>query len=296
MPQTAKKRGLARYAFPYALVSPTIVLLTGFLIFPVLALFYYGFHETAIDGGIEFVGFKSFVDLFSESRFRLDILNTVIYLCGNLAISIPLGYITAILVSSGFRLAGLMRTTFIIPWVMAPVVSALLVRTLLNPTDGPIIALFTWIYGEPVYPTLTAGGSMAVIVLHSAWRSFPLIMLLLAASMTSISREVYEAARLDGAGRWQQFWYITLPLTKAALFSSMLAISVFTIHDAEGVFAVTRGGPGNATETVAVRLFKEAFVSFNIGQAATLGVVLVVLSILIIAIQVLVFGRRGQGE
>lgn len=285
-------RSWRRHRFPYLLLAPTALLLLAFLIFPFFSLFYYGFQETALDGATTFVGLDNYSYLFQETRFGRNAIATLLYLFGNLALSVPVGYFAALLVTSGIRGSGFLRTTLLIPWVLAPVVTALLLRTMLNPSGGPIIQFLALLNGEPVYPTLSAVGSMIVVIVHSAWRSFPLIMLLLAAGMTAISPEVYESANVDGATRWQQFLHITLPLTRIPLLSSIIVVGIFTLHDAEGVFALTRGGPGTSTEVMAIRLFKEAFVYFNIGQASSLGVALILISIVIILFNFLVLGRR----
>jgi ABC-type sugar transport system permease subunit len=104
---------------------------------------------------------------------------------------------------------------------------------------------------------------------------------------------LYESAKVDGAGVWSQFKYITLPLTRTALFSAVLLISVYTIQDAEGVYALTQGGPAYGTEVTGVRLFKEAFMYFNIGLASAIGIVLIMLSMILIIFYLRIL---GQGE
>jgi multiple sugar transport system permease protein len=285
------------HRFPYALLAPTAFLLVAFLVVPFVSLFYYGFSETTQSGAAKFVGLANYQFLFVENRFGQNVFNTIVYLFGTLAATIPAAYFAALLVTSGIRASGFLRTALIVPWVLAPVVTALLFRTMLNPNGGPIIELIKLIAGSPIYPTLSPVGSMIVLIVHATWRSFPLMMLMLAAGMTAISNEVYEAASLDGATRWQQFWYVTFPLTRTPLLTSSIITSIFTLHDTEGPFALTRGGPGTSTELVAVRLFKEAFISFNIGQAASVGVVLVGMSVLVIILNVAFAGRnRGNVE
>jgi multiple sugar transport system permease protein len=189
------------------------------------------------------------------------------------------------------RGVGVLRTIFLIPWVLAPVVTALLFRTMLDPTNGPITLVLSWIAGQPVYLGLSPEGARLIIILHSAWRSFPFEMLLIAAGITSIPVELYEATRVDGANLWQQFRYITLPLTRVQLFSAILMISIWTIQDAEGVYALTQGGPGYATEVTGVRLFKEAFLYFNISLASSIGIALIVLSIIVMTVYLRILGR-----
>lgn len=280
-----------KYILPYSLLSPTVILLAAFLAVPFFSLFYYGVHKTDLQGVSTYVGLNNFLLLVQEARFLQNLQATLLYLVGVLAISLPLAYFAAVLISSNMRGVGVLRTIFLIPWVLAPVVTALLFKTMMDPTSGPITLLLKWIFGQPVYLTLTPGGARLVIILHSAWRSFPFEMLLIAAGITSIPGELYEAARVDGANLWKQFRYITLPLTRVQLFSAILMISVWTIQDAEGVYALTQGGPGYATEVTGVRLFKEAFLYFNISLASSIGIALIVLSVIIMTIYLRILGR-----
>mgnify|MGYP000595606968 CR=1 FL=1 len=297
MPLALRLRRLWRraqgQALPYLLLSPLVVLLLAFLAFPFASLIYHSLRRTDLSGVSTFVGLGNAIILIREARFLQNLTATAIYLVGNLAISVPLAYFAAVLISSNRRGVGVLRTLFLIPWVLAPIVTAVLFKTLMNPSSGPITNLLKTLFGHPIYLTLTEAGSRALIILHSAWRSFPLEMLLIAAGMTSIPGELYEAAKVDGAGVWKQFRYITLPLTRTSLFSALLLISVYTIQDAEGVYALTQGGPGYATEVTGVRLFKEAFLYFNIGLASAIGLALIVLSIGVIILYLRIL---GEGE
>lgn len=284
------RRGARKHGLAYILLAPMVILLVAFLVIPFASLLYYGVHKTYLDGTVSYVGLGNFNLLIHESRFIQNITATLVYLVGVLFISIPVAYFGALLISSKIRGGGILRTLLLIPWILAPVVTALLFKTMLNPTSGPITILLNWIFGHPVYLTLSPAGSRLVVILHSAWRSFPLEMILLAAGMASIPVELYDAARVDGANLWQQFTRITLPLTRVSLLSAVIIISVFTIHDAEGVYALTQGGPGYATEVTGVRLFKEAFLYFNIGQASSIGIVLILLAILVMIIYLRVLG------
>jgi ABC-type sugar transport system permease subunit len=284
-----------RNALPYLLLSPTVILLVAFLAVPFFSLFYYGVHKTSLQGVSTFNGLDNFAILIHEARFVQNLEATLRYLVGVLVISIPLAYFAAVLISSNMRGVGVLRTIFLIPWVLAPVVTALLFKTMMDPTSGPITMLLKWIFGQPVYLTLSPDGARLVIILHSAWRSFPFEMLLIAAGITSIPVELYEAARVDGANLWRQFRYITLPLTRIQLFSAVLMISVWTIQDAEGVYALTQGGPGYATEVTGVRLFKEAFLYFNISLASSIGIALIALSIIVMTVYLRILGK-GEAD
>jgi len=261
---------------PYLLLLPATVLLLGFFGAPFVSLFYYATQRVDLSGASSFVGLDNLRDLFVESRFHGNVVVTLVYLLGVLLLSLPVAYVGALLVTRQMRGVGAIRTLLLTPWVLAPVVTALLFRTLVDPTSGPIAGLTS---GSLVS---SSEGALFVMIFHGAWRSFPIEMLLLAASMSGIQRELYEAVRVDGGSRWQEFRGITLPLTRPALMSAVMLISVFTLHDAESVYALTQGGPGYSTEASAVRLFKEAFLYYNVGLGAAIGVGLVVLTAIIL--------------
>jgi multiple sugar transport system permease protein len=287
------RRAIRRNALPYALMAPLAVILLAFFAFPFFSLFVFALERTDLNGTSTFSGLRNFIILLNEKRFGQNMQATVVYLLGNLVLSVPMAYFAALLISSNRRGVGVLRTLFLIPWVLAPIVTAVLFKTILNPSSGPVTLLLRAVFGHPVYLMLTEGGARTLIVLHAAWRSFPLEMLLIAAGITSIPVDLYEAARVDGASLWQQFRYVTAPLTRTALFSALLLISVYTIQDAEGVYALTQGGPGYGTEVTGVRLFKEAFLYFNIGLASAIGIWLIALSIILMTFYLRVL---GQGE
>ncbi len=253
-----------RNPLPYLLLAPLVIILLVFLVFPFVSLFYYGLRQTDLSGASTFVGLKNFTILLNQSRFGQNVAATVIYLVGNLAISVPLAYFAAVLISTNRRGVGVLRTLFLIPWVLAPIVTAVLFKTLMNPSSGPITMLLRAIFGHPVYLMLSEDGGRVLIILHAAWRSFPLEMLLIAAGMTAIPLELYEAARVDGAGMRTQFRYITLPLTRTPLFTAVLLISVAlpshmgVVTERQKIEGLKGSIAGLAPKAEAVRRFRAA--------------------------------------
>lgn len=287
-------RLLRRYRLPYLLLLPPVLLLLVFLAWPLISIFYFSVRQTPLGAPPVFVGLDQYLLLLHESRFHINIFASLQYLVGVLGLSLPIAYLAAILISSQLRGMGLFRTLFLLPWIIAPVVSAILFRTMVDPYRGPLALFLKWFTGQEylflVNPTL----AKLSIILHSAWRSFPLEMLLIAAGLTSIPQELYDAAKVDGAGAWGRFRHITVPLTRNQLFAAVLLITIWTLQDAEGVYALTQGGPGYATEVTAVRLFKEAFIYFNIGLASAIGVTLIFLSVLFIVIYLRILGGAEE--
>lgn len=279
---------------PYALLLPSVALLLAFFAAPFLSLFYFSLNQVELGGDSTFVGVANFAYLLGESRFHQNIIAMVLYLVGVLALSLPAAYLAAGLIARGIRGIGAIRTVLIIPWVLAPVVTALLFRTLMDPSNGPITTVLGWFSDDAATLMQDPNGAIAVIVMHSAWRSLPIEMLILAAGLSAIPRELYEAVRIDGGGAFAEFWHLTFPLTRPQLLSAMIIVSVFTLHDAESVFALTQGGPGYSTEVTAVRLFKEAFRYYDVGTASAIGVLLIAVTMAVLGLLFLLARRERE--
>jgi multiple sugar transport system permease protein len=264
----------------YGFLSPTIILIAIFLISPLVTGLVMSFYKTSLSDVTKFVGFKNYWLLLTEGRFLNNLKLSLVYVVGNICISLPLAYVMALFITSRLRGTTLLRGIFLLPWVVAPIVSAVLFRSLADPTFGPLSLLIEKIAGHQVVLLADSTGAMAIVILHSAWRSLPFMALFLAAGMAMIPRELYEAAMVDGANEWKQFFTLTFPLTKIHLVIVLLTITLWTLQDAETVYAMTEGGPGYSTEVMAVRLFKESFINFDLNSGATMGVLLLLLGLI----------------
>jgi multiple sugar transport system permease protein len=263
----------------YGFLSPTIILIALFLVSPMITGLVMSFYRTSLSGVTTFVGLKNYWLLLTEARFLNNLRLSLIYVVGNICISLPIAYSMALLITSKLRGATFLRGVFLLPWVVAPIVSAVLFRSLVDPTFGPLSLLVEKISGQQQVILADPIGSMAIVILHSVWRSLPFMTLFLAAGMAMIPKELYEAAMVDGAGKWKQFFTLTFPLTKIHLVIVLLTITLWTLQDAETVYAMTEGGPGYSTEVMAVRLFKESFINFDLNSGATMGILLLLVGL-----------------
>jgi ABC-type sugar transport system permease subunit len=284
-----------RSPLPYLLMLPAATILVGLFATPFASLFVYALRRTELSGDSMYVGLANFVELLHEEHFHINMVVSAGYLAGVLVLTVPVSYAAALLVTRKARGVALIRTLLLTPWVLAPVVTAMLFRTMVDPAQGPVSAFTEWLFGQPVNLVSDGTGALILIIVHSTWRSIPFVMLLLAAAMSGIPRELYDAVKADGAGPWQAFRYVTLPLTRTALLTACLMLSVFALQDTESVYALTRGGPGYSTEPLAVRLFKEAFLYYNVGGGAAIGVVLVAVTV-VVMVALLRLSRRLEAD
>lgn len=276
------------------LLLPALVLLAGILFFPLTFGIWSAFEATEADGVRHFVGGRLFKILAQEPRFRADVWRSVVYVVGNVGLSFLLGYGAALVITQRIRGAGLVRTLVLVPWITPPVVSAVLFRSLMDPTRGPASHIVQLFLGDDFMVLGGARSAMAAIILHSVWRSFPFVMLILAAGIAAIPNELYEAAAVEGCGTLRRFRYVTLPLTKLHAAIVLLIITMWTIQDAEGVYALTAGGPGYSTEVIALRLFQESFLNFDLHMAAAVGVVLLFISGVFASAYLWLIGGKGE--
>ena len=260
------------------------MLLVIFLISPVITGIILSLQKTSFTGEADFTGIRNYTYLFQEERFLQNVGLSLIYVFGNLFLSLPVAYVTALLISSKIRGHRFFRSFYLIPWIIAPVVSAVLFRSLVNPLSGPVSLFVEKITGSQKVFLAGPVLAMLVVIVHSFWRSFPFMMLFLSAGIAAIPKEVYEAAEVDGVNRWNKFRYITFPLTRLHLTIILLIITMWTLQDAETIYALTEGGPGYSTEVTAVRLFKESFINFDLNIGAAIGIILVLVSVFIMLI------------
>lgn len=290
------RRVVGKHSLPYLYLAPATIILLGLLISPMITGLLMSLQTTHLDGTTIWSGLDNYLRLFGEARFRINVWNSLMYVLGNVTLSTPLAYAAAMLITSKLPQAPYFRGIYLLPWIIAPVVSTVLFRSLVDTNLGPIPRLIQSITGEQVIFLADRKLALLVIIFHSFWRSFPFLMLFLAAGMATIPDEVYEAAKVDGASSWQRFLNITFPMTRTHLGISLLTVTMATLHDAETIYAFTKGGPGHATETMAVRLFKSSFINFDLNTGATVGVILIIISILFMAFYLKLVTGEGEDE
>ena len=240
-----------------------------------------------------FVGLDNYVFLLTRDPAFLEaIRNTVVFVVGSVLASLILGLLYAELVNHRFPGRGIVRTMLITPFLIMPAAAALTWKNqLLNPNYGVVDwTINTALPGNPgpswldQYPMFSV---IAVIV----WRWAPFMMLILLAGMQSISEEVREAARVDGATAKQEFLDITLPQLWRFMQLGGLLGTVFIVQEIDPIFMMTGGGPGDATTTLPYLVYEKARESFDIGRGAALGVIVVLISIVAITFLVRVLDR-----
>lgn len=282
------------------LIIPVIVLEAAILFAPLLYIAYRSFFNWQPGGVSEFNGVDNYVELFSDPAFWQVVGNQFFYLLG-----LPLWVIAPLLVAFMLRErvkgAGFFRSVYFLPAVMSPAVVALVFRALLS-VDGPVNALLRTIGLDSLARPWLSDEAVVkpVIILLVLWAGFGTGVLIFSSALSAIPKHLFEAARLDGAGFWGEFWHIAVPSIRNAVVLWMIfqVISIF-LFMFSWVYVLTRGGPGLSSATMDFAIYQE-FMRFGFfGTAAAQSVVLVLLILAcagIGAIIVRLLGRDRAGK
>jgi sorbitol/mannitol transport system permease protein len=231
-------------------------------------------------GSQHFVGLSNYVDVFSDSVFRGAALNTVVITGSCVAVSMLLGIGLALLLDRRFVGRGVVRTLLVTPFLVMPVASALLWKTtMFDPVFGIVNFVLSpfgvegvdWVTAYPVTSVVTA----------LVWQWTPFMMLLVLAGLQAQSREVLEAAQVDGATGWRTFTSITLPHLRRYIELGVLLGAIYVVNTFDQIYMMTQGGPGTVSANLPFYIYQRAFLGFDVGQAAAMGVVVVVGTIVV---------------
>jgi sorbitol/mannitol transport system permease protein len=234
-----------------------------------------------------FAGLSNFATVFTDSRLRAAVLNTIVLTASVVVVSALLGLGIAVLLDRKFPGRGVARTLLIAPFLVMPVASALLWKhALYNPDYGLFNGVLNWIwrlFGAQEGPVVDYVSStpMPAVVAALVWQWTPFMMLILLAGLQSQPGDVLEAAKIDRASPMQIFRHITLPHLRRYIELAVLLGSVYVVQTFDAIFTITQGGPGSATTNLPYEIYLTMFRKFEYGEAAAAGVVVVIGTIIV---------------
>jgi len=230
-----------------------------------------------------FVGLQNYVAIFADRTFRQVAVNSVLYTLGCVFLAMLLGIGLALLLDRKFIGQGVVRTMLITPFLIMPVVSAILWSiSMFNPSYG----LVNWVIGLVGIPPVawTSEYPFLSVLVALVWQWTPFMMLLVLAGLQSQPKDVLEAAQVDGASTLNTFFYITLPHLRRYIELAVLLGAIYVVNTFDQIYLMTAGGPGTQSANLPYYIYQRAFLGFDIGQAAAMGVVVVVATIVIATI------------
>jgi multiple sugar transport system permease protein len=280
-PSPAVRSGPAgRWAHRHArwiLPAPAVLLVAAIIAYPIAYTVWMSFQEWFISSltAPKFIGSANYRKiLVADPRFRDAFFRTLYFTFLVVGGETVLGVAMALLFNREFWGRGLLRTLAILPMVATPTAISLVFVMMYHPTLGVANYLLTVIGLPPFKWTYSSQTVLYALAIVDIWEWTPLIMLIALAGLASLPREPYEAAHIDGASTLQAFWHVTLPLLRPVLVVAILFRAIDALKTFDIIYVMTQGGPANASETINVLLFNQAFSYFNMGYASSMAVAL----------------------
>lgn len=260
----------------YFFILPTLLSFLIFFLIPTISGLGMSLFDWDFFSAPDFVGLDNFIELSQDKLFLTTLKNTALFALFATAGNVGLGMFIAIGINSVKNgwLRAYLRTAYFIPFVISTVVVALLFGFLLQESTG-VVNYYLSRLGIDRIPWLSSSAwAFRSVVLIDVWKHIGFFTLIFLAGLQAIPGELYEAALVDGAGRWVRLTRVTIPLLTPSLFFSLIIALIGAFQVFESMYVLTNGGPGDATRTVVMYLYREAFGSFNMGYAASMAVLL----------------------
>ena len=265
-------------------VIPALVVVLAIIVFPWLFTIWMSFNEWKVGSPTTFVGLANYVRLPNDPRFVEAVGHTVVYTALSVLLPVILGTFAAVVFHARFPFRGMLRAIFIMPMMATPVAIALVWTMMFHPQLGVLNYLLSLVGIGPQLWVFHPATVIPSLVLVETWQWTPLVMLIVLGGIAALPTEPYESAQIDGAGIWQMFRYITLPLILPFVFIAAMIRTIDAVKSFDIIFAITQGGPGSASETINVYLYSVAFVYYDLGYGSAIAVIFFALIIVLAAV------------
>lgn len=271
----------------YSFILPNLI---GFFVFtfvPIVCSLLLSFCEWDSGNPIKFVGLQNFIYMFSkDNSFWISLKNTLYYTIVTVPVTMALSLFLAILMNKPLKGRVFFRSVLFFPYVASLVAIAVVWMALFNPDRGPINGLLMAIgISNPPRWAASTTWAMPTIIGLTVWKGMGYYMIVYLAALQGVSRDLYEAASLDGANKWQQFINITWPCVTPTTFYILVLLMVSTFKSYDTMYITTQGGPGEATKVLAYHIYNSAFVSSKFGYASALAMILLLIIVAVTLVQ-----------
>lgn len=268
------------------LLAPAALLLLLIVVYPIGKLFYNSFFDMRLSGGqgSKFIGLQNYADMMKDAGFWEATLNTVIITAVTVPGALLVGLGLALLANLPFKRQWPVRLALLLPWALPLAFAGLIWAWFFHTEYGFINDVWGRIGGEPRMWLLSPVSAFTAICLAIIWKASSFMALVLLAGLQMIPKSLYEAAEVDGASKWQQFTQITLPMLMPSIMVALIFRTITALQTFDIPYTMTKGGPGNATETLAMYIHKTTIDYLDVGYGSTLAVGMFVLSLLLTAV------------
>jgi multiple sugar transport system permease protein len=278
------------------LLAPAFLLLALIVVYPIGKLIFNSFFDLRLSGGsgIKFVGLENYVLVFADADFWNATKNTVLITLITVPGALVVGLGLAMLANLPFKRQWPVRLALLLPWALPLSFAGLIFAWFFHTEYGVVNDLMRRLgAAEPAMWLLRPGWAFAAICATIIWKSSSFMALILLAGLQMIPKSLYEAAEVDGASRWQQFWQITIPMLMPSIVVALIFRTITALQTFDIPYTMTKGGPGNSTETLAMLIHKTTIDYLDVGYGSTLAVCMFVLSMAITAVYLRHVGKSA---
>jgi len=281
------RRRWTRHLSAYAFLSPYLLVYAIFLLMPVFWSFWLSLRQGGLLGGTQFVGLQNFVNVWKDKVFLTAVLNTAKYTGMVVPTAMLLSLVLALLIHQMRAFwQNVVKVALFLPMVSSVVSLSIIWKAIFSPTREAPLNFLVGLFG--IAPQNWLGNPQLVIpaiVGFEIWRGYGFWVILFLAGLDAISLDLYDAARVDGANAWHILWRITLPLLRPTFLFLLVMGLIWNLQLFDAVYMLTSGGPANSSATVVWYVYRNAFHFENLGYAATMGVLLLVVILILTLIQ-----------
>ena len=268
-------------AFAYAIILPAILLRLTYSIVPLVQTVWLSFTNTSITNPGRFIGLANWQFLLEDETLIASLSFTLVYTVVSVALQVVLGLLFALLLMQNLRGRWLSNFIMLLPWVMAPLLAATVWKIMFY-EDGGILNGLLLQFGlvdAPVRWLSDATTARVSVIMVTVWKNISWVTLIFMAGLAAIPRDLYEAAEVDGAGTLRRFWHVTLPMLAPTIYLILMFRGMAEVQTFEQINGLTRGGPGTATQTLAVYAYQRFFQEMRYGYGSAINLLLLLCSI-----------------
>lgn len=276
----------------YLLISPYLLHVLVFVLFPVGFSVFLSFHEWNIIGPMNYVGTANYEKLFLDQYFIKSLRNTLVFLAIHIPLQIMVALGLAVILNEKIWFRAFFRGAFFMPVVVSGVVVTILWQQLYGYEMGSINTFLMWLGFDRVGWLIDPVWAMPSIAIMATWKNVGLYVILFLVGLQSVPKSLYEASELEGATHWQQFWHITLPVINPTVIMVMILSTIGGFSLFIEPYVMTGGGPLNSTLSSVLYIYKQGFFYYHMGYAATLGLILALIILTVVFIQRMVIEKK----
>jgi len=281
----------------YLLIAPAAIFLLSVVGYPIIETFRLSLYESPADSSVEtYVGIQHYVEIFSSDIFYQLLWQTGRWVVVGVAGKTLLGLLIAVHLKGDIKGRKFFRTAFLIPWGIPYAISAVVFRWIEHPQYGYInaVLLKLGIIDEGIGILGNPDIAWLGVIVADIWIGTPFMAIIFLAGLQSIPQELYEAAAIDGAERWHQFRYITLPQLKSVILIATLLSTIWTFVSFDTIWTMTRGGPINTTSTLVIWIYQVGLENGNLGRGAAFSVIRFFFLLAFAIVYLRVYTRGGE--